>query len=310
MANVTIKQIRAFVSAAENGSFTRAAIASHMSQSAFTRIIHDLEYEVKIKLFDRASHGMELSDAGVEFLGAARTMLNHYSVTIERLKLYQLGNGRSLTVTMSDATAGVVLPLFGTTLKKAFPAITLSAVSGTSEKMLDMMSTGKSDIGFGALPLQIHDVHKKLILKARVGLLISKRYVAFNGIATVADLMKINLVKYAGAVSLNAIIAEHIPQLDVECEATATAANFMTMMGILHSGIAGALVSSLSASHPWARELDFIPLPTPIYRDIYLFSSANLPAAARLQPYTEILEQAIRAAPWHSSTIIVPQSTV
>ena len=66
--NFSLKQIRYFVTIAELGQVSRAAEQLHVTQSAVTISIRDLENELSYKLFKRESHGMELTDDGRLFL--------------------------------------------------------------------------------------------------------------------------------------------------------------------------------------------------------------------------------------------------
>ncbi|MEM7407602.1 MAG: LysR family transcriptional regulator [Pseudomonadota bacterium] len=55
---------------ARTGSFSQAAAATHISQSAFSRRIQALERWVGVRLVDRSSHPIRLTDAGDQMLEA------------------------------------------------------------------------------------------------------------------------------------------------------------------------------------------------------------------------------------------------
>ena len=52
-SNITLKQLRYFVAAAEVGRFSMAAVQVHVTQSAITSAVLALEKELGIKLFER-----------------------------------------------------------------------------------------------------------------------------------------------------------------------------------------------------------------------------------------------------------------
>ena len=66
--NFSLRQLRYFVTIAELGQVSRAAEQLHVTQSAVTISIRDLESELGYRLFKRESHGMELTDDGRHFL--------------------------------------------------------------------------------------------------------------------------------------------------------------------------------------------------------------------------------------------------
>ncbi len=62
--DVTLRQIHGFLSAAEFLSFSRAAEAMHITQSAFSQMIRELESSLGVRLFDRTTRRVALTEAG------------------------------------------------------------------------------------------------------------------------------------------------------------------------------------------------------------------------------------------------------
>ena len=69
-------QLRTFATVAEESHLTRAAERLHLSQPAVSGHLKALESELGVRLFERASTGMELTDAGRELLARARRVLS------------------------------------------------------------------------------------------------------------------------------------------------------------------------------------------------------------------------------------------
>ncbi len=69
--NFSLRQIRYFLATAQLGQVSRAAEQLHVTQSAVTLSIRDLERDLGYALFKRESHGMELTDDGRQFLSHA-----------------------------------------------------------------------------------------------------------------------------------------------------------------------------------------------------------------------------------------------
>lgn len=68
-------QLRTFAAVAEENHLTRAAERLHLSQPAVSGHIKALEGELGVRLFERASTGMELTPAGGELLERAHRVL-------------------------------------------------------------------------------------------------------------------------------------------------------------------------------------------------------------------------------------------
>lgn len=68
-------QLACFLAVAETLSFARAAEQLHVTQPAVTQQIHSLESELNTQLFRRTTRTVELTHAGLIFLGDAKLML-------------------------------------------------------------------------------------------------------------------------------------------------------------------------------------------------------------------------------------------
>jgi DNA-binding transcriptional LysR family regulator len=75
MAMFELKQILAFVHVAENCSFTSAAASLNLSQPTLSKRIGDLEESLGVKLLERTTKSVRLTDAGQRFLADARKIL-------------------------------------------------------------------------------------------------------------------------------------------------------------------------------------------------------------------------------------------
>src|ERR1700755_3357507 len=73
--NVSIRHLRAFVAISELRSFTLAARRLHVTQSALSLLIRDLERELNVRLMDRGPRGISLTAAGIDFLPPATKVI-------------------------------------------------------------------------------------------------------------------------------------------------------------------------------------------------------------------------------------------
>ncbi len=66
--DVELRHLRAFASVARHRSFSRAAEELLITQPALSRTIAQLEGNLSVRLLDRSSRHVELTDTGAEFL--------------------------------------------------------------------------------------------------------------------------------------------------------------------------------------------------------------------------------------------------
>ena len=74
-------QLRYFVCAAEHLNFTKAAESLHISQSALSKKISDLENHFGVQLFLRGKQSLSLTMAGQVFLNESRSILGKWDQT-------------------------------------------------------------------------------------------------------------------------------------------------------------------------------------------------------------------------------------
>ena len=65
--NISLRQLRAFLTVAEHRSFSRAAEQLLVSNPWLSETIKDLERQLKVQLFVRTTRSVELTDAGAVF---------------------------------------------------------------------------------------------------------------------------------------------------------------------------------------------------------------------------------------------------
>ncbi|WP_165390312.1 LysR family transcriptional regulator [Thalassococcus sp. S3] len=82
----SFSSLLAFDAAAQHGSFTRAAQRINVSQPAISRRVATLENDLGVKLFDRATKPMALTDAGESLFAVLRSSLSRIEAEVETLR--------------------------------------------------------------------------------------------------------------------------------------------------------------------------------------------------------------------------------
>ena len=146
--NISIRQLTAFVSVADNGSFTRASEQMHLTQSAVSGLIKELESSLGIVLFDRTTRQLSLSVVGHHLLPQARRILNEMQLfENEASSLTSLAQGQvRLAVSQFAASS---MPAVIAQFAKVYPDISVSLLDCSAENVLEHIQNIEVDLGVG-----------------------------------------------------------------------------------------------------------------------------------------------------------------
>lgn len=86
---MNINTLKYFIAIAENASFSKAAEEVFISQSSLSKHIKALEDALEVRLIDRTSNKIQLTEMGEVFLSFAKNGLNNYDELIEKVKLHK-----------------------------------------------------------------------------------------------------------------------------------------------------------------------------------------------------------------------------
>lgn len=147
--NVTLRQIRAFVAAAVHGRFVIAAQHLHVTQSALSMLIRELEREMGVRLFDRHTRMVQLTEAGRDFLPTARKMLDDLDAALSASRdQASLKRGR-VAVASSTVLGATLLPWAMARFGARHPGIRLVLCDVQEEDIARLVKSGEVDLGVG-----------------------------------------------------------------------------------------------------------------------------------------------------------------
>ena len=138
-----LRHVRTFVTVAELGTVSNAALRLHTAQPALSRQISDLERELDVRLFDRIGRRLVLTSAGEQLLSDCRALLNCASAIGERAQLLRQGDTGTLRVTSSPHLMECVFPAFLHLYAQRFPNVQVRVVDVVGPGMLAMLERGE-----------------------------------------------------------------------------------------------------------------------------------------------------------------------
>ncbi|MEO9876948.1 MAG: LysR family transcriptional regulator [Anderseniella sp.] len=142
-----IEHFRAFVLAAELGSFSAAARQMGKAQSAVSTAIANLEIDADVQLFDRSSRNPVLTAAGAALLPNARGILLGNQEFLARATSMSQGVESHLCVAIEQGIS--IKPLLGLLrdFSSAFAHVSLEILTPDSIDMATLLKRGRAELG-------------------------------------------------------------------------------------------------------------------------------------------------------------------
>lgn len=147
-----LQKYKAFLKAAEYGSFTKAAEVLNYSQSAGSRMVQDLEAEWNVTLLERKKTGMILTSDGIRLLPHVKSICEaHEKLQIEVDDLNGLQSG-ILRIGTFSSVATHWLPNIIEKFQKDYPSIDYELLLGDYDEIERWVLEGRVDCGFTRIP--------------------------------------------------------------------------------------------------------------------------------------------------------------
>src|SRR3954447_69291 len=148
-----LRQLEAFVAAADEGAITRAADRLHVVQSAVSASVRRLEAELGTPLFVRRARGVTLTDAGRALLPHARAALGAAEAGREAVNAVRGGlSGTVRLGIMQSQSSRVSVPRLLRDFRDRHPGVELRVghMGGSVERAAQVPG-GALDLAFVAL---------------------------------------------------------------------------------------------------------------------------------------------------------------
>src|SRR6476661_5967323 len=169
-----LRQLRYFVTLAEELHFGRAAAREHIVQSALSQRLQRLERELGVTLMDRTTHHVRLTAAGAVFLIDARQILAH----VERATVAAQRASRSrpsLRVGVVDASYDS-MALILHEVQRQYADLEIHQVEVGVPEQFGRLVDGSLDVGLGRASLAPPTVASELFRLDPLGVLVSQQH--------------------------------------------------------------------------------------------------------------------------------------
>lgn len=166
--NITLRQFRAFVEVARQGSFTYAARNLHLTQSAVSALVRELERQLGLTVLDRTTRSVTLTEPGRQLLLLAERVLRDVDTAVTEAKgLLDKSQGR-VVVAASPLAAATLLPAMIGRFAGVYPNVVVELHDMLTDQILLNVRGGTADIGVGTFEkshteLELSTIHEDVL---------------------------------------------------------------------------------------------------------------------------------------------------
>ncbi|ATP38853.1 LysR family transcriptional regulator [Solibacillus sp. R5-41] len=147
-----LRDLRNFIAVVQSGSYTRAANQSFVSQPSLSKSIKRLEEEINIKLLERSTRYVRLTDAGrIVFDQAKKAVLALDEMPVLLNDLKQMHTG-SISIGIPSLVSMLFFPELARKFHESYPHVKLDLTERGAKLIWELVDNGDVNIGFVVLP--------------------------------------------------------------------------------------------------------------------------------------------------------------
>jgi LysR family transcriptional activator of glutamate synthase operon len=280
-------ELRQFVyveAIARCGGFTRAAEQLHVAQPAVSTQIAALERELGIRLFDRTTRRVTLTQAGELLLGRARHVLAELAAIRDELDQLRGVLAGQLRIGATTVLGGLDLPRMIRTFRQHHPGVEVRLATGLLGELVDRLDDGSLDVVIGPIHDRLPDQYGRLVLCQEEIVLALPAHAepAGHNLGDYAEQIFICLPPGSGLQEiLNSAAEQHgfTPRIELE------AATPHDIRALVSAGLGIALIARSIATQtgPAIRTVELLPQPAHPPIGLIQRPGPASPAAARFE---------------------------
>ena len=142
------QQMQYFIAIVNNHSFTQAAVDCHISQSAISQRMKELESQLGVKLLNRKGRSFEVTEAGQYFYSHSQDILAAVDQLIKKTIKIEKNDEVELRVGYLRRFGTAEFLQTVSKFTQEFPKVKIKISSGTHEELYELLQTGKIDLNF------------------------------------------------------------------------------------------------------------------------------------------------------------------
>lgn len=295
---VSMRQVEGFLLASEALSFSRAAEVMHITQSAFSQLIRDLEDALGVQLFERTTRRVQLTTAGEAMQQKMRRGLESIDEACEEAQaVARVQRGHIRIGSLASLAGGIVTRTLAR-LREAFPGVTVSMREDFNDTLVDLVAAGETDLSVCSEVGPRRDLRfeflfeDELVLAIRQGTRLARRRVV-DWAALADEPLVLTARGTATRQRASEALAAHGILKPVEYEVASTP----TSLSMVRAGFGSAFVSRVALEELDTQGLKVSRLEEPPMRRMGIYRRCDREGSPAAAQFADMLRaEAVRTA--------------
>ncbi|MGS0738335.1 LysR family transcriptional regulator [Pseudomonas sp. GG8] len=289
----SIQHIRAFLAVAHSGSFAKAAVALHLSPSALTVQIQQLEDWLGVTLLERSPRQVSLTAAGQKTLGPMeKLLLDLDNIVAGSRDLAALRRGVVTIAALPSICSGALPPVLKL-FREQFPGVEIRLRDVVAQRIDALVRDGEVDFGLGVRARLGHGLDFEVVMVDRLCLFIPSDH-------PLASRQSVSLSALTGQPMIltgrDSSVRERVEQLFAEEGLhliPGLEANYMsTVLALVRQGLGMTLLPE--SADDGRGDLARVPVDHPgVSREIGLITRASQSLSPAPQRFVELMRSVL-----------------
>lgn len=247
------------------GSISRAAEVMQISQPTLSKLLHKLEDELQIELFDRTCNPIQLTNAGKEYVKAGTRILDIDRQLDKKIEKIRNKTSDDICIGISPSRAPYILPQYISCYRKFCPEGRIAIKEGNTTQLKGMLMRGEVDMIISILDDSTKTFRYTPLFKETIMLAVPER---------MKDMTPNEIIKNGPIITMPmgmhlrdtlALIIENTDEFipRIECQ------SIHSGLPLVKSGHGAMLVPSyvINTEKPYDKIINFIRLPERFYKE-------------------------------------------
>lgn len=149
---MNIQQLEYLIAVDKYKHFGKAAQACFITQPTLSAMIHKLENELDLKIFDRTTHPIRTTDVGQEMIQQAKKIMNSVNEMKNKADLLNNILGGRLNLGIISTVSSYILPTHIFNFLRENPKIEMNIKEMTTQNIIKALKSGELDAGIISTP--------------------------------------------------------------------------------------------------------------------------------------------------------------